>query len=162
MVGNSELVSVDYAGLPECVKPGSRILIDDGNLELAVVSTSPQAGGGSVETRVVLGGTLKPHKGVNLPGAQLDVPGLTAKDIQDLHFGLELGVDAVAISFVRAGAGYRIRPPDAERRLAPNQRLPLIIAKLERPEALDNLEAIIEAADGVMVARGRPGRRDAA
>ena len=117
MVGNSELISVDYAGLPECVKPGSRILIDDGNLELAVVSTSPQAGGGSVETRVVLGGTLKPHKGVNLPGAELDVPGLTSKDIQDLYFGLELGVDAVAISFVRAAQDIEFARQTLRRRV---------------------------------------------
>lgn len=156
VVGNSRLVSVDYAGLPDCVKPGGRILIDDGNLELVVDSTSPGAGGGLVETRVVLGGTLSPHKGVNLPGARLDMPGLTAKDIQDLTFGLQLGVDAVAISFVREAKDIEF----ARRTLAqagPSQRLPLIIAKLERPEALDNLESIIDAVDGVMVARGDLG-----
>jgi pyruvate kinase len=156
VVGNSELVAVDYAGLPECVKPGSRILIDDGNLELVVVSATPQAEGGSVETRVVLGGTLYPHKGVNLPGAHLDVAGLTAKDIQDLKFGLELGVDAVAISFVRQAQDIELVRQTLTQ-AAPQQRLPLIIAKLERPEALDNLEAIIDAVDGVMVARGDLG-----
>jgi pyruvate kinase len=156
VIGNSELVSVDYAGLPNCVKPGSRILIDDGNMELVVVSSSPEAGGGSVETRVMLGGTLNPHKGVNLPGAHLEMPGLTTKDIQDLKFGLELGVDAVAISFVREAQDIEcVRQTLAH---AGNyQRLPLIIAKLERPEALDNLEEIIEAVDGVMVARGDLG-----
>jgi pyruvate kinase len=156
VVGNSELVAVDYAGLPECVKPGSRILIDDGNLELVVVSATPQAEGGTVETRVVLGGTLYPHKGVNLPGAQLDVPGLTTKDIQDLQFGLQLGVDAVAISFVRQAQDIELVRQTLTQ-AAPQQRLPLIIAKLERPEALDNLEAIIDAVDGVMVARGDLG-----
>jgi pyruvate kinase len=156
VVGNSELVSVDYSNLPECVKPGSRILIDDGNLELAVVSVSHQAGGGSVETRVVLGGTLNPHKGVNLPGAHLDLPSLTAKDIQDLKFGLELGVDAVAISFVRKAQDIEfVRQTLAQ--AAPIQRLPQIIAKLEHSEALDNLEAIIDTVDGVMVARGDLG-----
>jgi pyruvate kinase len=156
VVGSSERISVDYEGLPERVKPGSRILIDDGNLELVVLSSSPEAGGGAVETRVVLGGTLKPHKGVNLPGVELDVPGLTAKDILDLRFGLELGVDAVAISFVRKAQDIEfVRQTLTQAR--PNQRLPLIIAKLERPEALDNLEAIIEAVDGVMVARGDLG-----
>jgi pyruvate kinase len=156
VVGSSELVSVDYDGLPDCVKPGSRILIDDGNLELVVVSTSPQVGGGSVETRVVLGGTLNPHKGVNLPGVHLDVPGLTAKDILDLKFGLELGVDAVAISFVRQAQDIEFVRQTLTQ-AGPNQRLPLIIAKLERPEALDNLESIIDAVDGVMVARGDLG-----
>jgi pyruvate kinase len=156
VLGSNELISVDYAGLPECVKPGSRILIDDGNLELVVVGVSPQAEGRPVETRVVLGGTLKAHKGVNLPGARLDVPGLTAKDIDDLHFGLELGVDAVAISFVREAQDIQfVRQTLAQ--AGANQRLPLIIAKLERPEALDNLEAILEAVDGVMVARGDLG-----
>ncbi len=109
-----------------------------------------------METRVVLGGTLNPHKGVNLPGAQLDVPGLTAKDIQDLQFGLQLGVDAVAISFVRQAQDIELVRQTLTQ-AAPNQRLPLIIAKLERPEALDNLEAIIDAVDGVMVARGDLG-----
>jgi pyruvate kinase len=149
VVGNERLVSVDFLGLPAAVKPGSRILVDDGNLELVVESTSPQPGGGTVETRVVLGGELKPHKGVNLPGAPIDLPGLTAKDIDDLAFGMQLGVDALAVSFVR-------RPEDIAlvrqtlAQAAPDRRLPLIIAKLERPEALDNLEAqkrIIELAN---------------
>ncbi len=156
LVGDGQRVSVDYAGLPECVKPGSRILIDDGNLELIVVSTALQAGGGSVETNVVLGGMLKGHKGVNLPGVRLDVPGLTVKDIEDLKFGQELGVDAVAISFVRKAQDIQfVRQTLAQ--AGPDRRLPLIIAKLERPEALDNLEAIVEAVDGVMVARGDLG-----
>ncbi len=156
VVGDAHLVSVDFLGLPASVKPGSRILVDDGNLELVVESVAPQPGGGSVGTRVVLGGELKPHKGVNLPGAHLDLPGLTAKDIDDLAFGMQLGVDALAVSFVR-------RPQDIAlvrqtlAQAAPDKRLPLIIAKLERPEALDNLEAIIDAADGVMVARGDLG-----
>jgi pyruvate kinase len=156
VTGTSLLVSVDYPGLPGCVKPGSRILIDDGNLELVVLSSAPQAGGGTVQTRVVLGGLLNPHKGVNLPGARLDLPGLTSKDIQDLKFGLQLGVDAVAISFVREAQDIEF----VRQTLAPlctQPRLPLIIAKLERPEALDNLEAIIQAVDGVMVARGDLG-----
>jgi pyruvate kinase len=156
VVGNSEKVAVDYAGLAECVKPGSRILIDDGNLELVVGSATPQAEGGSVETRVVLGGTLYPHKGVNLPGVRLDVPSLTAKDFQDLKFGVELGIDAVAISFVRQAQDIELVRQTLTQ-TAPQQRLPLIIAKLERPEALDNLEAIIDAVDGVMVARGDLG-----
>ena len=105
---------------------------------------------------MVLGGTLNPHKGVNLPGVRLDVPGLTAKDIQDLKFGLELGVDAVAISFVREAQDIEF-VRQTLREAGPDQRLPMVIAKLERPEALDNLEAIIDAVDGVMVARGDLG-----
>lgn len=152
VLGNNEIISVDFSGLPQSVQAGSRILLDDGNLELMVTAVH----GEQVETRVALPGILKPHKGVNLPGARLDIPGFTAKDQADLHFGLELGVDGVAVSFVRTAADIvRVRKAIQQ---APNgdPRTP-IIAKLERPEALDNLDKIIEEADGVMVARGDLG-----
>jgi pyruvate kinase len=150
--GNNNTVSVDYQDLPSSVKTGGRILLDDGNLELAVKSV----GKDFVETEVVLGGILKPNKGVNLPGANLNIQSFTEKDKLDLTFGLKQGVDAVALSFVRTAQDIaRLRQeivclnPD-------NADIP-IIAKLERPEALDNLHEIIHAADGVMVARGDLG-----
>jgi pyruvate kinase len=150
--GDGRYVSVDFEDLPQSVSPGGRILLDDGNLELAVTAV----GDDWVETRVVVGGTLKPNKGVNLPGAKLSIPALTDKDEADLAFGLAQGVDAVALSFVRTEGDIRhLRHTIA--RLAPNRTDVLVIAKLERPEALDNLEAIVRAADGVMVARGDLG-----
>jgi len=152
ILGNAQRVSIDFDGLPESVQPGGRILLDDGNLELRVITAS----GDTVETEVVYGGLLKPNKGVNLPKANLKIPALTEKDCQDLAFGLALGVDAIALSFVRTAAD--IEHLQAEiRRLAPHQPAPLVIAKLEKPDALDNLHAIIHIADGVMVARGDLG-----
>jgi pyruvate kinase len=151
-------VSIDYPFLAESAKPGNRILLDDGNLELLVTGVDKAAG--EVRTQVVLNGTLKPNKGVNLPGMAIRLPGLTPKDLDDLAFGLALGVDAVAVSFVRTVHDVLTLRDEIERRLQDrpsDQQRPLIIAKLERPEALDNLQGIVEAADGVMVARGDLG-----
>ncbi len=152
VTGTPQRVSVDFAGLEDAVRPGGRILLDDGNLELQVESRSPAG----VETRVVTGGVLKPHKGVNLPGADLQIPALTAKDRADLEFGIRQKVDAVALSFVRRAQDVRDLQAEICAIAGDAFRLP-VIAKLERPEALDNLEAILEAADGVMVARGDLG-----
>jgi pyruvate kinase len=152
VIGDAKQVSVDYPGLPASVKPGSRILLDDGNLELEVKSVS----GERVDTLVSLGGILKSHKGVNLPGSLLDIPGFTPKDEADLAFGLQQGVDAVAMSFVRSAKDVEtVR--SAISRLAPERSWTPIISKLERPEALHNLEEIVHASDGVMVARGDLG-----
>jgi pyruvate kinase len=152
VVGDEQVVPVDYPDLPVSLTPGGRILLDDGNLELAVVSTGDE----EVETRVVVGGILKPNKGVNLPGANLSIKALTEKDEHDLAFGLSMGIDAVAMSFVRKAEDIaRLRQMIA--RLAPDRQDTPVIAKLERPEALDNLHEIIDAADGVMVARGDLG-----
>jgi pyruvate kinase len=152
VVGDADTISVDFPQLTEVVENGGRILLDDGNLELVVTGVQPDR----VETRVVLGGILKPHKGVNLPGARIRIPGLTEKDEDDLKFGLQLGVDAVAISFVRTAEDVeRVRKAISE--LAPNRKDLPIIAKLERPEAIDNLHEIVHAADGLMVARGDLG-----
>jgi pyruvate kinase len=109
-----------------------------------------------VETQVALGGLLKEHKGVNLPGAQLNIPGFTHKDEEDLAFGLEQGIDAVAISFVRSAKDIQLARQAITRFETARSSTP-IIAKLERPEALDNLEEIMHNADGVMVARGDLG-----
>lgn len=150
--GDEKCVSVDYPLLPQAVKPGNRILLDDGNLELLVLSTTPH----QVEAQIILGGELKPHKGVNLPGAALDIPGFTQKDREDLAFGLQLGIDAVAVSFVRSANDiHTVR--EVISHLSPARVNTPIIAKLERPEALENLESIVHAAEGVMVARGDLG-----
>ncbi len=152
ILGNNQVVSVDFDDLPRSVSTGGRILLDDGNLELAVIKVEEQ----QVETRVVLGGVLKPHKGINLPGAHLDIPSLTEKDLDDLAFGIKLGFDAVAISFVRSPKDI-VGVKNAISRLSKDNKAIPVIAKLERPEALDNLDKIVEIADGVMVARGDLG-----
>jgi pyruvate kinase len=152
VIGDANTVSVDFPLLTEVVEEGGRILLDDGNLELLVTAVKPD----HVETQVVLGGVLKPHKGVNLPGARMRIPGLTEKDEDDLKFGLELGIDVVAVSFVRAAGDIeRVRQAICE--IAPNCKDVPIIAKLERPEAIDNLHEIVHTADGLMVARGDLG-----
>jgi pyruvate kinase len=152
VVGNHSLVSVDFADLPTSVTPGSRVLLDDGKLELVVTRVRDD----QVETRVTQGGSLLVHKGVNLPGVKLNVPSLTQKDREDLAFALQHEVDAIALSFVRSPQDiFELR--QAISQLAPHRAWTPIIAKLERPEALDNLEEIIRAADGVMVARGDLG-----
>ncbi|RPI22336.1 MAG: pyruvate kinase [Chloroflexota bacterium] len=145
-------IPMDFPELTQCVQAGSRILLDDGNLELEVLSVRP----GEVETRVILGGNLSSHKGVNLPGSEITIPGFTDKDRADLKFGLEQGVDLVAISFVRTPEDV-MEVRRAMREIAPEAADTPIVAKLERPEALDNLEAILDQADGVMVARGDLG-----
>lgn len=152
ILGTKKKISVDYADLPHSVKPGGRILLDDGNLELVVVSIEED----QIDTKVVLGGELKSHKGVNLPGATLNIPAFTDKDEADLKFGIEHQIDAVAMSFVRSAPDVQ-KVRQAIERLAPDRRRIPIIAKLEKPEALNNLNEIVRAADGVMVARGDLG-----
>lgn len=156
-LGDKDLIPVDFPELTLSAQVGKTILLDDGCLELLVTAVHPK----SVETRVVQGGLLKSHKGINLPGAALEIPGFTEKDAADLAFGLAQGIDAVAVSFVRSEKDvFQVR--EAIHRIAKEiqrpeaERVP-IIAKLERPEALDRLENIIDAADGVMVARGDLG-----
>ncbi len=143
------VIPMDVPNLVKSVHPGNRILLDDGHMELEVSKVLPH----SLEARVVLGGVLKSHKGVNLPGALLEFPSLSEKDIEDLKFGLQQQVDVVAISFVRTAEDVQ-RVRDVIHQTDPSQSLMPIIAKLERPEAIENLEAILDAADGVMVARG--------
>jgi pyruvate kinase len=150
--GDPEVIPVDFPDLPRHVKRGDRILLDDGRMELSVKAVGKQ----TIQAEVVLGGILRANKGINLPDARLDIPGFTAKDEEDLKFGLENDVDLVAISFVRSGKDVAsVR--QAIERLAPERTDTPVIAKLERPDALDNLEEIIDLADGVMVARGDLG-----
>ncbi len=143
------VIPMDVPNLVKSVHSGNRILLDDGHMELEVISVGPH----SLEARVIIGGVLKSHKGVNLPGALLDFPSLTEKDIEDLQFGLEQRVDVVAISFVRTAEDVQ-RVRDVIHQTDPSQSGMPIIAKLERPEAVENLEEILDTADGVMVARG--------
>ena len=147
--GTAELISTTFQGLPQEVSAGSRILLSDGLIELRVREVHGQ----DVECLVINGGTLAEHQGINLPGAALSIPALTEKDRKDLEFGLAHGVDMVAISFVRSAADVRSVKEIIEAR---KQDVP-VIAKLEKPQALEQLEEILEAADGVMVARGDLG-----
>jgi pyruvate kinase len=146
-----DAIPVDFPELFQSVSPGNHILMDDGHIELIV----RLANGKTVTAQVKTGGVLSSHKGINLPGIQLDIPGFTEKDAHDLAFGLSLGVDAVAVSFVRSAQDV-IQVRQAIEKLSPHN-LPILVAKLERPEALDDLEGILNVADGVMVARGDLG-----
>jgi pyruvate kinase len=149
-VGGPGRVFTTYEPLFGAVRPGARLLLDDGHVELRVESVTAS----EIETTVVAGSSLGEHKGINAPGVPLPAVGLTEKDERDLAFGLALGVDLVALSFVQS----RVDIEGARTLIAREGRPEVpIIAKLERPEALDNLDGILETADGVMVARGDLG-----
>ena len=152
MGDQAELKELFIDQLPNNVYPKKRILLDDGNLELEVIEKDEK----NIKTKVVIGGLLKSKKGINLPGEKINIPAFTEKDEKDLEFGLKLGVDAVAISFV-CSADDIAQVRRAINHYSPNEKKTSVIAKLERPEALDNLHDIIEVADGVMVARGDLG-----
>jgi pyruvate kinase len=138
-----------YANLARDVTPGDRILLADGAVELRVVSTD----GVAVQTEVVAGGMIGDRKGINLPGVNVSTPSLTKKDMADLQFGIDQGIDYVALSFVRKASDIiRLRLFMEEREVA----IP-VIAKIEKPEAWQNLSEIIQESDGVMVARGDLG-----
>src|SRR5690349_20898944 len=146
-------IPVDFRQLFDSVRPSDRLLLDDGRLALEVVAVKDQ---NALTARVVVGGLLSAHEGINLPGVRLRIAGFTEKDEADLAFGISQGVDAVAISFVRTADDVK-KVRYAMERFANGRRAPLLIAKLEKPEALENLEAILEVVDGVMVARGDLG-----
>lgn len=145
-------IPFEVPDLHKALKPGNHILLDDGHLEFEVLSVD----GTSIHAKVILGGKLSSHKGVNLPGALLDIPVLTEKDLKDLEFGLDHGVDAVAISFVKDENDILL-VRNTIKKLSPGRSNIPIIAKMERPEAISNLEKIIQVTDGVMVARGDMG-----
>lgn len=149
VVGSASLVSTVYQNLPQDVVPGDRILIDDGNLEVLVNSTD----GKNVNTTVIHGGILKSRKGINLPNTKVSAPSLTEKDIEDLEFGLSQDVDWIALSFVRSADDIL----DLRQRIQAAGRHCKIVAKIEKPEALENIDSIIEATDAIMVARGDLG-----
>lgn len=147
--GNAEVCGTTYKGLPGDVGPGDPILIDDGKVRLRVVSVTDT----DVETEVLVGGQVSNNKGINLPGVAVSVPALSDKDAADLRFALKLGVDYIALSFVRSAS-------DAEdvRKIMREEGISLpVIAKVEKPQAIDNLDEVVEAFDGFMVARGDLG-----
>jgi pyruvate kinase len=148
--GEPGRISTTFAGLAKSVKPGDRLLLSDGLVELRVDATD----GREIQTTVIEGGEIGEHKGINVPGIQLPASAITVKDAEDLRFGLSLGVDMVAVSFVQTEADLhqaRKLMTDANAGDVP------LIAKLERPEALKHLKEILEACDAVMVARGDLG-----
>jgi pyruvate kinase len=147
--GTASLISTTFRDLAREVQTGARILLSDGLIELRV----SRVRGNDVECEVINGGLLGEHKGINLPGIALSIPALTEKDRADLEFGLKHGVDMIAVSFVRSGADVGT----AKQLIATHGSDVPVIAKLEKPQALEHLEEILEVTDGVMVARGDLG-----
>ena len=146
VVGTTKRISVNYPKLPQEVKEGTTIMLDDGKKELKVESVS----GNDITCRVIVGGELKARRGVNVPGAYLTIATITEKDKQDLIFGLDAGVDFVALSFVRRAEDVR----ELRSMMEAHGRVVPIIVKIETQEAIENLDAILAEADGAMVARG--------
>ena len=147
--GDSSEVSVSFPDLPRSVEPGDSILLADGEIQLCVEDASAT----DIRCRVISGGWLSAHKGVSLPTKSLLAPGLTAKDREDLRFGVEHGVDYVALSFVRTAGDLR----EARGALAEQGAAIPLIAKIEKHEALRHIDEILAEADGIMVARGDLG-----
>ena len=147
--GDDTICGTTYKGLPGDVNVGDPILIDDGKLRLRVTDVSDT----DVVTEVLVGGPVSNHKGINLPGVAVSVPALSEKDEADLRFALKLGVDMVALSFVRNAADAE----DVRRIMREEGQLVPIITKIEKPQAIDNLDEVVEAFDMFMVARGDLG-----
>ncbi|MEW2632253.1 pyruvate kinase [Streptomyces sp. NPDC048389] len=149
MEGDRHICGTTYQGLAADVTRGERILVDDGKVALEVTGID----GPRVRTTVVEGGMVSDHKGLNLPGVAVSVPALSEKDIEDLRWALGIGADVIALSFVRSGRDIE----DVHRVMdAGGRRLP-VIAKVEKPQAVDNIDDIVAAFDGIMVARGDLG-----
>ncbi|MCR2792626.1 pyruvate kinase [Microbacterium sp. zg.Y625] len=147
--GTKEIVSTTFKGLPADVRPGDFLLIDDGKVRVEVTEVE----GPVVTTKVIVGGPVSNNKGINLPGVAVSVPALSEKDEADLRWGLRAGADLIALSFVRSAEDVtRVHEIMAEE----GRRVP-VIAKIEKPQAVENLEEIIDAFDGIMVARGDLG-----
>jgi pyruvate kinase len=154
VVGTATRASTIFPDMARDVRIGDRVLLDDGNLELAVTGIEQGTEfGDEIVTRVIHGGRLKSHKGINLPGTYINSPALTAKDLDDLAFGIELGVDMVALSFVRESNDVLL----AKERIRTLGGTQPLIAKIEKPQAVENLDEIVRAVEGVMVARGDLG-----
>ncbi|MGW1838006.1 pyruvate kinase [Streptomyces sp. BBFR2] len=147
--GDRHLCSTTYDGLAADVTTGERILVDDGKVTLEVTGTD----GPRVHTRVIEGGMVSDHKGLNLPGVAVSVPALSGKDQDDLRWALRTGVDLIALSFVRSGHDIE----DVHRIMGEEGRFLPVIAKIEKPQAVENIDDIVAAFDGIMVARGDLG-----
>ncbi|MFP8903787.1 pyruvate kinase [Streptomyces atacamensis] len=144
--GDRTICGTTYKGLPGDVSKGETVLINDGNVSLQVIDVD----GPRVRCIVIEGGVISDHKGINLPGVSVNVPALSDKDVEDLKFALEMGCDMVALSFVRDAADVR----DVHRVMDEVGRRVPVIAKVEKPQAVENMEEVVLAFDGVMVARG--------
>ena len=149
-IGTAEKAYMSYELLPQDVKPGEAILIDDGKIKLEVISTNKKD---EVKTKVIFGGPLSSKKGVNLPHTKISLPSLTEKDIKDADFALKHDVDWLALSFVR----YVTDILDLKDLVKKSKKSARIIAKIEKPEALDEIDEIIDMSDAIMVARGDLG-----
>ena len=149
MEGTSGMISITYQQLPQEVKPGDAILIDDGILRLQVENIHDNR----IECRIIVGGELRSNKGVNVPGVRVNLPALTERDKEDIHFGLEQGIDFIAASFVRSKEAIEQIRSLCER----EKKQAFLIAKIENEEAIENIDEIIDAADGIMIARGDLG-----
>lgn len=150
ITGNGEVVAVNYPDMPKVIKPGNRILIDDGLIELIAQEVNET----EIICAVMNGGPLKPRKGVNLPGISTTLPGVTDRDVRHIAFGIEQGIDMIAMSFVRKAEDVlQVRQLLEDAGATHIQ----IISKIENEEGVDNLDAIIEVSDGIMVARGDLG-----
>ncbi len=146
VLGGEGLVPTDFKHLPRVVTKGSRILLDDGTIVLSVIDVA----GKYVDCQVAVGGFLKEHKGINCPGADIDLPAITEKDMADFKMGIKLGIGHVALSFVRTPNDIRLAKEVLRRARSPMK----VIAKIEHPLAIKNIDAILDEADGIMVARG--------
>ena len=150
--GSVDIVATPFAGFPTDVRPGDPILLDDGKIRLRVLRVNTT----DVTSEVLVGGVLTSHKGINLPGVAISTPSLTEKDLRDLEFGLEHDIDYVALSFVRTVDDIRALRAAIAQRSHSGGSLP-VIAKIEKPQAVANIDALIEEADGIMIARGDLG-----
>ena len=149
IVGNQNVVGTTYPNFVSDVEKGNRVLIDDGKIELTVTDVKP----GEVKTKVVIGGELKEHKGMNLPGVAVSAPAISAKDFSDIEFAVKEGIDILALSFVRT-------PDDVikAKKLISNYGSDIpVIAKIEKEEAVHNIEGIVNESFGIMIARGDLG-----
>jgi pyruvate kinase len=149
VTGAGDLIPTIYRQLPGDVRPGDRILLDDGLLELVALASTDE----EVRCRVVVGGLLRDRKGINLPGVPVSTPALTAKDLEDLAFCMRMKIDYVALSFVRRASDVQ----ELKDLLFREKSELLVVAKIEKPEAVADFDAILEVADGIMVARGDLG-----
>ena len=150
MIGTADRFSINYAQLPQDVQAGEKILLDDGKLSLEILETN---GSNEIKTKVIFGGKLSSHKGVNLPNTKISLPSLTEKDLVDLKFALKHNIDWIGLSFVRSAKDI----VELKKIISSKNAKAKVIAKIEKPEALEDIDSIIDECDGIMVARGDLG-----